>query len=253
MNYSRNLRRSAITKRIIISWLIVASVCLLVGLLIGMGVRSHIIANNEPETVQTTNKPIATLTPTEAVICEETPTPKPVVFGAYDNRIITEEPIDWEVGSLYFTPLDCAMDVEQQEFLFYLCAGYNLDFTFVMALIQHESSFNPDAIGKTDDYGLMQINVCNHEWLRDVLGITDFLDPYQSIRSGCYILRDLFERYQDPKKVLMCYNMGENGAKRLWDKDVFNTNYTKAILKYQKQFIEQLEGGDTDGETVETD
>ena len=134
------------------------------------------------------------------------------------------------------------MPEEQQEFLFYLCAGYNIDFTLAMAVIQQESSFRPDVIAG-NDYGLMQINTINHDWLTETIGVTDYLDPYQNMRAGCFILRKLFERYQEPELVLMCYNMGETGAGRLWEQGVFSTNYTQKVLTYQHQFNEQLEGG----------
>jgi len=57
-----------------------------------------------------------------------------------------------------------------------------------------------------------------------------------------FVLRKLFERYQDADMVLMAYNMGENGAKRLWDKDIFSTSYTRSILTIQQRFNDQLEG-----------
>ena len=76
----------------------------------------------------------------------------------------------------------------------------------------------------------MQINTVNHEWLQEKLGITDFLDPYQNTRSGIYILRTLFEKYQDTAKVLMAYNMGEDGAKKLWDKGIYDTSTHKKSL-----------------------
>lgn len=151
-------------------------------------------------------------------------------------------PLTGGVGDLDFKPLDCRMPEEEQEFVFYLCSGYNMDFTLVMALIEHESHFDPAAISKTNDYGYMQINVQNHEWLTETLGVTDYTDPYQNIRAGVFVLRKLFERYKDVEMVLMAYNMGENGAGRLWDKGVFRTDYTQEILNIQQRFIEQLEG-----------
>jgi len=143
---------------------------------------------------------------------------------------------------LDFKPLDCKMPEEQQEFVYYLCSGYNLDFTLVMALIQHESSFDPNVISNTNDYGYMQINAINHDWLTETIGVTDYTDPYQNIRAGVFVLRKLFERYQDTDMVLMAYNMGENGASRLWEKGIFETDYTQSILTIQEQFNDQLEG-----------
>jgi len=215
-------------KRIIASWVIVAVVFLLIGGVSGYALKTHITAKDEPKEETQGNIQVDT---------------EPLVFGQYDDRIFTTEmSLDWGVGDLDFTPLDCNMPEEQQEFLFYLCAGYNIDFTLAMAVIQQESSFRADIIAG-NDYGLMQINKINHEWLTETIGVTDFTDPYENMRAGCFILRKLFERYQEPELVLMCYNMGETGAGRLWDKGVFSTNYTQKVLTYQHQFNEQLEGG----------
>ncbi len=215
-------------KRIIASWVIVAVVFLLIGGVSGYALKTHITAKDEPKEETQGNIQVDT---------------EPLVFGQYDDRIFTHEmSLDWGVGDLDFTPLDCNMPEEQQEFLFYLCAGYNIDFTLAMAVIQQESSFRADVIAG-NDYGLMQINTINHDWLTETIGVTDYLDPYQNMRAGCFILRKLFERYQEPELVLMCYNMGETGAGRLWEQGVFSTNYTQKVLTYQHQFNEQLEGG----------
>lgn len=146
----------------------------------------------------------------EEIHTSEQSSTETLVYGAYDERCFTEEiSLDWGVGDLDFKPLDCKMPEEQQEFVYYLCSGYNLDFTLVMALIQHESSFDPNVISNTNDYGYMQINAINHDWLTETIGVTDYTDPYQNIRAGVFVLRKLFERYQDTDMVLMAYNMGE--------------------------------------------
>ena len=133
------------------------------------------------------------------------------------------------------------MPEEQQEFVYYLCSGYNLDFTLVMALIQHESSFDPNVISSTNDYGYMQINAINHNWLTETIGVTDYTDPYQNIRAGVFVLRKLFERYQDTNMVLMAYNMGKMVLPFV-GKGIFETDYTQSILTIQEQFNDQLEG-----------
>ena len=215
-------------KRVIILLCIATVLGFVVGGLSGYALKTHITAKDGRKG--------------QIHINEQADT-KTLVYGAYDDRCFTEEvSLDWGAGDLDFKPLDCRMPEEEQEFVFYLCSGYNMDFTLVMALIEHESHFDPDAVSKTNDYGYMQINIQNHEWLTETLGHTDYTDPYQNIRAGVFVLRKLFERYQDVELVLMAYNMGENGAGRLWDKGVFRTDYTQEILNIQQQFIEQLEG-----------
>lgn len=228
MNYSKNLRKAAIAKRVIIMLCSTLFLGLAVGGVLGYALKTHItVKDKEKEEIHTS----------------EQVNTKTLVYGAYDERCFTEEiPLDWGAGDLNFTPLECGMPEEQQEFVFYLCSGYNLDFTLVMALIQHESNFTPDVISSTNDYGYMQINLVNQQWLTETLGVTDYLDPYQNIRAGVFTLRKLFERYQDTDMVLMAYNMGENGASRLWEKGVFSTDYTESILTIQQKFNAQLEG-----------
>lgn len=230
MNYSKNLRKGAIAKRVIASWVIVAAVGCGIGAVSGFALKTHITANAGVIEEEQTSEQVQ----------EET-----LVFGAYDDRCFTEEiPLDWGGNVEGFAPLDVPMGEDEQKFVFYLSEGYNLDFTLIMAMIQHESSFRVDVISKTNDYGLMQINKINHKYLTETIGVTDFLDPYQNIRAGVYTLRKLFERYQETEMVLMSYNMGEDGAKRLWDKGIYETNYTRSILTIQQQFIEQLGGAD---------
>lgn len=161
-------------------------------------------------------------------------------YGTYDGQVFTDESLDWTSSGLEFIPLDCEMNEDLQEFIFYLSNAYNIDFTFVMAQIQKESSFKSNIVSNTSDYGLMQINKINHEWLQEKLGITDFLDPEQNITAGMYILRQLFEKYEEPSMVLMAYNMGEDGASRLWKKGIYETSYTKDIYEIQDEFSDYL-------------
>lgn len=201
-------------RRIIASWLL----CLVIGGLIG-GIIS------------------AAMTKSSA----ERDTPAPSEYGTRDGRVMEAEmSMDWG-GDLEFTPIACGLPEELQEFTFYLSKGYYIDFSFVLALMECESSFRADVISGTNDYGLLQINKCNHEWLSEQLGITDFTDPYQNIRAGLYILRKLFEKYDTPEKVLMAYNMGEYGASQLWERGVYETAYSKKVLEKADEYKTVIE------------
>lgn len=230
MNYSKNLSISAIKKRVSVLLSIILLFGLVVGGVVGYVLKTHITAKNKQK---------------EEIHINEQSSTETLVYGAYDDRYVVKEvSIDWCVGDLDFTPLDCRMPEEQQEFVFYLSSAYDIEFTLPMALIQHESDYDPSVISNTSDYGLMQINIQNQEWLTNTLGVTDYTDPYQNIRAGMFMLRKLFERYQDTEMVLMSYNMGEKGAIKLWEKGVYATNYTESILQIQREFNDQLEGGD---------
>lgn len=220
MNYSRNIKKASIGKRVLISWVVVA----IIFSLVGFGIGAICSGNDSPEQSEpNTQKEV-------------------LIFGQPEGRIFEGEmPGEWVNGERKFIPLNVPMNEDLQEFIFYLSQAYEMDFTFVMALIQRESNYNPDAISKTNDYGLMQINEINHPYLQEQFGITDFTEPYDNVRAGMFILRKLFEKYETPEKVLMAYNMGETGASRLWKQGIFESNYSKSVLQIQQELNAELE------------
>ena len=131
-------------------------------------------------------------------------------------------------------PSDCALDVPLdrflQEYLNGLCEENGVPFTLALAVIEAESSYIPWTISDSDDYGLMQINTVCHDWLAETLGITDFLNPYQNVRAGIYILSGYLEKYGYESAALMAYNMGEAAAKRCWDSGIYSTDYSERVL-----------------------
>lgn len=206
--------------------IILGALLLIIIFLIGFAYK-HDVKAEEPETTIETES--------EEIIVEETTEAIPVVYGKYDPRSIDDDiEMLWK-GSNDWVYIPCELGIEEQEFVYYLCENYNLDYYFVMALMYVESGYNPNIISTTNDYGLMQINACNHAWLSEELGITDFLDPYENMKAGCFVLRLLFEKYQDPTMVAMAYNMGEDGAQRLWNNGVYSSAYSRKIMTRQDE------------------
>lgn len=124
---------------------------------------------------------------------------------------------------------DCPLSHDLQDYIRTLCGNYGVPMSLIIAMIDVESSFRADVISKTNDYGLMQINIINHEWLREEYDITDFLDPYQNVFCGIAMIAEHYNRYCDVNRAVMAYNLGLTGAKRLWDKSIFRTSYTDKI------------------------
>lgn len=235
MNYSENQtygrkivkgavkNKNVFQRKLFISW----GICFLIGALVGCAIVSSITFSMAKEEFSEIENEIAD-----------------VKFYGSTNGKIYSDSFGYLSGTEGgFIPLDVPMDEEMQRFVYDLSYSYNIEFSFVMAVIKTESDFKSNVVSSTNDYGLMQINTCNHIMLSERLGITDFLDPYQNIRSGIYILSNLFEKYEDPAKVLMAYNMGETGAARLWEKGVHESRYSNKILKtaaeYEKQILEE--------------
>ena len=138
-----------------------------------------------------------------------------------------------------FIALPVSMDEGTQKTVSEICDKYNVPFTLVMALIETESNFQPNLISRTNDYGLMQINKCNHKRLSAELGITDFLNPSQNVEAGCYMLSELLYKYKDLNVVLMAYNMGEGNAKKLWKQGVWSSKYSQKIMVRKQEFDNQ--------------
>lgn len=221
MNYSKRITKNAIRKRLLISWVIVGFTFLVIGFGSGWGCKAVLMGKDEEPEAAAPGKEV-------------------LIYGRYDGIIFEGEIPEVKSGE-EFVPLDVPISGDLQEFIFYLSEGYEIDFTFVMALIQQESSFRVDVVSNSGDYGLMQVNEKNHALITEALGVTDFLEPYNNVRSGMFILRKLFEKYETPEKVLMAYNLGECGAARLWEQGIFEINYSKRIFQNQKQFNEEIE------------
>lgn len=127
---------------------------------------------------------------------------------------------------------DIPLSKELQLYTYTRCVDYGIadHYELVLAMMWQESNFTPGTISKTNDYGIMQINACNHEWLRDMLGTTDFLDASQNIDAGTYIISRMLLKYEDEHKALMAYNMGENGASLNWEAGIYTSNYSRGVV-----------------------
>lgn len=144
---------------------------------------------------------------------------------------------EWQAEDVPY--YDIPLSKELQLYTYTKCEDLGIGnyYELVLAMMWQESDFKPDTISKTNDYGIMQINICNHEWLSEELGITDFLDPYQSIDAGARIIASLLLKYQDPHKALMAYNYGEAGAWSHWNRGTYTSSYSREVAGKQEQIL----------------
>ena len=160
--------------------------------------------------------------PTESVV---TPTPEPTEEAVrYRDDIVSN-------GNL--------LSYELQEVMQDCCEEYEVPYALALAIAEVESHFNPDAVSKTNDYGLMQINKINHAWLQEI-GI-DPLTHAGNIRAGVYIIGQHLKSYGEPELALMAYNCGATGAKRLWDVGTYQTDYSRKVMAAYKHWTSILE------------
>lgn len=173
---------------------------------------------------------------TESTLSTEASKPIPVVKPPVVTTPPTTAPIETDPPVQYF---DVPLSEDLQDYIRMLCEKHSVPMPLIIAMIDVESSFRPNVISGTSDYGLMQINSVNHEWLTEEYGITDFLDPYQNVFCGITIIAGHLEKTDgDIALALMRYNCGATGAKRLWDKGIYSTSYTEKILAAMEVYDE---------------
>ena len=139
---------------------------------------------------------------------------------------------DTEVRAAEPTYYDIPLSKDLQLYTYNKCVEYGIPdhYELVLAMMWQESNYTADLISSTDDYGIMQINSCNHSWLVDLLGPTDFLDASDNINAGVYVISKLLIKYGDEHKALMAYNMGEHGASLNWQAGNYTSNYSRGVV-----------------------
>lgn len=162
--------------------------------------------------------------PTNAVIANSQPTTTVLVSRTRDD--ITSD------GRLLSRDL--------QEIMQDYCSEYGVPYALALAIAEVETHFDPDAVSSGGDYGLMQINTCNHKWLSE-MGI-DVMTYEGNIEAGIYIISQHLGNYKEPELALMAYNSGPTGAKQLWDAGTYQTDYSRKVMAAFEHWTSVLEG-----------
>jgi soluble lytic murein transglycosylase-like protein len=97
-------------------------------------------------------------------------------------------------------------------------AEFGIDPLLLMALIEVESMYRPQAVSSVGARGLMQVKPSTAEWIAKKTGLPqgDLFDPAYNIRIGAAYLNYLIDRFGDYNHAVMAYNLGPNAlAKRI--------------------------------------
>lgn len=179
------------------------------------------IADEVPETSYIQNEPILATTET------------------LSSDLVTTECIE-VIPAVEGKYLDVPMSAELQDYARNVSEEYGIPFELTMAVIYVESGFDASAISDTGDYGLMQISYINHDWLSEELNIDDFLDPYQNIPAGAFLLsKKIYESDGDYTIALMKYNRGNAVALQQMAQGIFSTPYTDKVLSKYYEYIRE--------------
>lgn len=198
-------RNDRIWKNVLKSWVIVGTMAFFVGVAAGVAIAGHTQAADE------------------ALLVKREEAAAPIWQPAAEAKFVAirQETVP--------------MSAEFQKYIHDVSAEYDLEFPLVLAVIWQESRFDAGAVSVSGDVGLMQINPINHARLSAALGITDFSDPYQNVRAGVYMLHELYCHYGDMNRVLMAYHMGEGAASSLWAQGIYETGYTRSVLRHERE------------------
>lgn len=140
------------------------------------------------------------------------------------------------------SPASCSVPLagELKQYAEEVCREYDVPPELAYAVMQVESGYTVDAVSKTGDYGLMQINSINAKWLENELEVTDLMDARQNITAGCYMLGMYLDKYDgDTNRALMAYNLGAGGAERAWKQGVRYTDYTNKVWAAMLNLLEE--------------
>ncbi len=114
---------------------------------------------------------------------------------------------------------------------------YNMDPVFVLAVIKTESKFNPVAVGRFGEIGLMQIKPDTAEWIAKKYKIAwqgkkTLENPAANIRIGLAYMNFLRTTFRgQPVTYVSAYNMGPKNVRRLIANNVKPEEYNSRVMK----------------------
>ena len=96
---------------------------------------------------------------------------------------------------------------------------YDLDPSFLAAVIEDESKFDANAKSSAGAIGLMQLQPATAKGIAIRTGgsafrTSDLYDPEINIRYGAWYLHNLFVKYHSERLVLAAYNAGQGNVDR---------------------------------------
>ena len=125
---------------------------------------------------------------------------------------------------------DISLDEKYQKFTWEMSTMLDMDYELILAVMYHESRFNPNAFNNTNsngtvDYGLMQVNSGNLKWVEQLAGreMDVINDPYDNIVGGIVILKYYYDHWVEKglegdqlfQYALNSYNAGLAGYARM--------------------------------------
>ena len=130
-----------------------------------------------------------------------------------------------------------------QIYLWCICKEKGFDYPTAVAMIEQESGYQYDEVGKASDSGYFQVIPKYHKERMTRLEATDMLNPYQNAMIAIDYMVELLDKYDgNMKKALTAYNSGPDGAyKYYFSAGVDASPYAKAILKRAERIRKEMQ------------
>ncbi len=123
---------------------------------------------------------------------------------------------------------------------------YEYDPIFLLSVIEGESSFNPDMVGKVGEIGLMQIRPSTAKWIAQKYhlpwhGKKSLKNPVVNVQIGAAYLDYLRERFDSHARLyLAAYNMGAGGVEEALSRNIWPKDYPLHVMKRYVDFYAEL-------------
>ena len=185
-----------------------------------------------PEAVETLE--LQPITETETMVETETETEAESEYITETETPQTETYMPSDDG--YRFRENVPLPDELQKYIHDKCQEYSVPEYLLYGLMENESHFRYDLISDTDDYGICQINKCNHASLSAELGISDFLDPYQGALAGIKMLSNaLTLGGGNERRALMIYH-NPKCAYEDWDVGIYTSAYAETVMASAEKY-----------------
>jgi soluble lytic murein transglycosylase len=124
---------------------------------------------------------------------------------------------------------------------------HGFDPLFLLAVIENESSFDPEAVGTSGEIGLMQILPETGRWIAQKSAIAwkgkrTLRDPVANIQIGAAYLALLRERFDSHSQLyIAAYNMGQGNVSRALERKIRPREYPLRVMERYLRLYSELE------------
>lgn len=159
-----------------------------------------------------------------------------------------------EVPQKEFVPCECdcayrmwnTWDESLKSYTIEMCNKYEVPVETIASMIWLESRGDVNArsyYGGYCNYGLMQINGVNYEWLRERVALSsveELQDPYKNIECGVVLLRDHLNYTGNVYDAVLRYQVGI-GSYEKYKRNGWGNEYTDRVMREgERMFVKNI-------------